>query len=68
MGKNKTYNIITYVLSFSASAVGILLNFVLARVLRAEAYGHLQYLVALSTTFSQFMIIGLNICSTPSHS
>ena len=53
-------NIITYIFSFVASAIGILLNFFLARVLQAESYGRLQYMIALSTTCSQFMIIGMN--------
>lgn len=56
----KNSNILTYIFSFAASAVGILLNFFLARVLQAESYGSLQYMIALSTTFSQFMIIGMN--------
>lgn len=53
-------NIWTYVFSFAASAVGILLNFFLARLLQAESYGRIQYLIALSTTISQFLIFGLN--------
>ena len=60
MKKKKIINILIYILSFSASAVGIALNFFLARVLEAEAYGNIQYYVALATTCSQFMILGLN--------
>ena len=58
--KFKLGNLLTYGLSFSASAFGILLNFVLARFLKAEQYGELQFFVALATTISQFLIIGLN--------
>ena len=58
--KSKIGNILTYGLSFFASAFGILLNFVLARFLEAEQYGKLQFFVALSTTISQFLIVGLN--------
>lgn len=56
----KGKNIFIYLLSFLASAVGIFLNFFLARVLEAEYYGRIQYLVALATTCSQFLIFGLN--------
>lgn len=58
--KNKTKNLGIYLLSFAASAVGIGLNFFLARVLEAENYGKIQYLVALATTCSQFMLFGLS--------
>lgn len=57
----KLKNIYIYLLSFGASAVGILLNFFLARVLQAEQYGQIQYLVALATTCSQILIFGLNM-------
>lgn len=56
----KLKNIGIYILSFSASAFGILLNFILARFLGANDYGRLQYLVALATTISQFLILGMN--------
>ena len=56
----KTKNIFIYLLSLSASAVGIFLNFFLARVLEADSYGKIQYLVALATTISQFLIFGMN--------
>ena len=56
----KFKNILIYLLSFSASACGILLNFVLARFLEANQFGKLQYLVALATTVSQFLILGMN--------
>lgn len=60
--KNKflNSNIWTYVFSFAASTVGILLNFFLARILQAESYGRIQYLIALATTISHFLIFGLN--------
>lgn len=58
--KAKKTNISIYLLSFSASGIGILLNFFLARVLEAEVFGRIQYYVALSTTISQFLIFGLN--------
>lgn len=44
-----------------ASIIGIGLNFFLARVLEAEYYGRIQYLVALATTISQILIFGLNM-------
>lgn len=56
----KGRNIVIYFLSFFASAIGILLNFVLARFLEAEQFGRLQYLVAMATTISQLLILGLN--------
>ena len=56
----KSRNIFIYLLSFSASFVGIALNFFLAKVLEAEAFGYIQYLIALATTCSQFLIFGLN--------
>ena len=56
----KGKNIYIYFISFLASAFGIVLNFVLARFLEAEQFGKLQYFVALSTTISQFLIVGLN--------
>ena len=56
----KFKNIIIYLLSFLASFVGIFLNFYLARVLSAERYGQIQYLIALATTFSQLIVFGLN--------
>lgn len=56
----KSKNIIVYLLSFSASLVGIGLNFFLARVLGSENYGRIQFLVALATTCSQILIFGLN--------
>lgn len=58
--KKTLRNLGTYFLSFIASFVGIFLNFYLARTLEAQAYGKIQYLVALATTFSQFLIFGLN--------
>lgn len=57
----KTKNIFIYLLSFLASIIGIFLNFFLARVLEAEYYGRIQYLVALATTCSQILIFGLNM-------
>ena len=57
---SKIKNLLIYVLSFSASACGILLNFILARFLGANNYGRLQYFVALATTISQFLILGMN--------
>ena len=56
----KLGNIWTYILSFSASAIGIVLNFFLARVLAADLFGRLQYLIALATTLSQLIIFGIN--------
>ena len=56
----KSKNLIVYLLSFFASAIGIGLNFFLARILEAELFGRIQYLVALATTCSQFLIFGLN--------
>ena len=53
-------NIWIYILSFSASAFGIALNFFLARVLEADLFGKLQYLIALCTTCSQLLIFGIN--------
>jgi len=58
--KKRANNILTYIISFSASAIGIVLNFFLARVLEAELYGKVQYYIALATTISQFLIFGLN--------
>ena len=60
MRRLKSKNLIIYLLSFLASAVGIGLNFFLARVLEAEAFGKIQYLVALATTCAQLLIFGLN--------
>lgn len=57
----KVRNIAIYLLSFTASLIGIGLNFFLARVLEAEYFGRIQYLVALSTTCSQLLIFGLNM-------
>ncbi len=59
-GVKKAQNVLTYLVSFGASGIGILLNFILAKVLQAESFGRLQYMVALATTFSQFLILGLN--------
>lgn len=56
----KSKNILVYFLSFSASLVGIGLNFFLARVLGSENYGKIQFLVALATTCSQLLLFGLN--------
>ena len=56
----KLKNIFIYLLSFTASAIGIGLNFFLSKVLGAENYGSLQYYVALATTISQFALFGLN--------
>lgn len=56
----KFKNIWIYFLSFFASGVGILLNFVLARVLEVESFGKIQFLVALATTCSQIFLFGLN--------
>lgn len=53
-------NLYTYLLSFGASFVGIALNFFLARVLKADDYGQIQYLLALSTTIAQILIFGIN--------
>lgn len=57
----KSRNIYIYLISFAASAVGIGLNFFLAKVLEAEYFGRVQYLVALATTCSQLLIFGLNM-------
>lgn len=57
--KDKFATIFVYFLSILASVFGILLNFVLARVLEANLYGEIQYYIALCTTISQFMIFGL---------
>ena len=56
----KSKSLLTYILSISASAIGISLNFVLARFLGASQYGNIQYYIGLATTFSSFLIIGLN--------
>ncbi len=56
----KARNFFIYFLSILASFFGIALNFVLARFLEAEQFGKLQYLVALATTISQFLILGMN--------
>lgn len=59
MVKNRT-NLLTFILSLSASAVGILLNFSLARILESETYGNIQYLVSLSSTISSFLVFGFS--------
>lgn len=56
----KSKNIKTYILSLTASCVGVGLNFALARILQAEAYGEIQYLVALATTISSFLLFGMS--------
>lgn len=56
----KGKNIFIYILSFLASGFGLLLNFVLAKYLQADQFGNLQFLVALATTISQFLILGMN--------
>lgn len=56
----KFKNIFIYLLSFTASAAGIGLNFFLSKVLGTENYGSLQYYVALATTISQFALFGLH--------
>lgn len=53
-------NIKIYFLSILSSFIGIGLNFFLARVLQAEAYGEIQYLVSLATTISNFLLFGLS--------
>jgi len=53
-------NLSIYLLSFTSSVIGVILNFYLARQLGAESYGRLQYLVALATTLSSFFLLGLN--------
>ena len=60
MKNNRLKNIIIYFLSFVSSAVGIFLNFFLAKVLGAGEFGRIQYLIALSNTSAQVMIFGLN--------
>lgn len=47
-------------MSFFASFCGIALNFLLARFLKADDYGQIQYLVALVTTISQVLLFGIN--------
>ena len=59
-GRLRLKNIWIYLLSFSASGFGIALNFFLARVLEADLFGKLQYLIALCTTCSQLLIFGIN--------
>lgn len=58
--KTKTRNVVTYLVSFFASFIGILLNLFLARALEAAVYGRIQYFVALATTCSSFLLFGLN--------
>ena len=53
-------NLKTYFLSIASSIIGIGLNFFLAHVLQAEAYGEIQYLVSISTTISNFLLFGLS--------
>jgi|LSQX01.1.fsa_nt_gb PST family polysaccharide transporter len=53
-------NVITLILSVFASVIGIVLNLYLARMLEAELFGKLQYLIALVNTCAQFMIFGIN--------
>ena len=57
---NKYINIFTYILSIFSSIVGIGLNFFLAKVLEADAYGRVQYLLSLSTLISCICVFGLN--------
>lgn len=47
-------------MSITASVVGIVLNFILARFLGALEYGNIQYLIGLANTISSFLILGLN--------
>ena len=56
----KLKTIVSYVVSFLASVIGVGLNFYLARVFEAQVFGRIQYLIALATTFSQFLIFGIN--------
>ena len=56
----KAKNIKTYIISLAASFIGIFLNFALANILQAEAYGEIQYLLALATTISTFLILGIS--------
>lgn len=53
-------NLKVYLLSIVSSIIGIGLNFFLAHVLQAEAYGEIQYLVSISTTISNFLLFGLS--------
>lgn len=56
----KNRNLCTYFLSVLASIFGVALNFSLAKILKAEAYGNFQFYISIITTTSNFLIFGLN--------
>lgn len=56
--KLKTTNIKAYIFSIFATVIGLSLNFLLARVLQAEKYGSLQFIVSLFSTISSILIFG----------
>lgn len=57
---SKYRNIGVYVISLISAAVGIALNFLLARILEAENYGKIQYLFSLCTLLANVCVFGLN--------
>lgn len=56
---DKFKNILPYLLSSIGFLLGIVLNFILARVLGAEQYGEIQYSLSIAMTFSSIIIFGL---------
>ena len=56
--KLKKTNIKAYLFSILATIIGLVLNFLLARVLQAEKYGSLQFIVSLFSTISSILIFG----------
>jgi O-antigen/teichoic acid export membrane protein len=52
-------NVLPYLLSSFGFLLGIVLNFILARVLGAEQYGEIQYSLSIAMTFSSIIIFGL---------
>lgn len=56
--KIKKTNVKAYLFSIIATIIGLGLNFMLARVLQAEKYGSLQFIVSLFSTISSVLIFG----------
>ena len=58
--KRRITKLLPFIFSFLSSAIGIILNFILARAFGSDNYGEIQYLVSLATTASSFMTFGLS--------
>lgn len=55
----KTSGLLPFILSVVSAAIGFSFNFIISRLLGAEIYGELQYLLSLCSTASSFFCFGL---------